>query len=278
MKIKVLDSNPTSMSILLEDTSPSMANALRRTLLVNVPKMAIEDVEFHLGPIRGEEGREYESITPLFDENIAHRLGLMPIPTDLKQFVRREECKTCNGEGCPSCTIIYSLNKQGPCTVYSRDLEPVGGMEYRIKDENIPIVKLGDGQALLVYATAVLGTGKEHAKWQSVNSVGFKFYPNIEIDAKKCDLGGSCVRSCPKNILKIENKKVVVQDIENCTLCNSCIEVCEANCIKVWGDESRILMSFDTDGSLDPKDILDYAIKNLESTFDDMKDKIDKLG
>lgn len=278
MKIKLLASTPERMKLLFEDASPLMVNAVRRTMLVDVPKMAIEDVEFHLGPIRGEDGKGFESITPLFDEIIAHRLGLIPIPTDLKHFVPRNECKTCNGEGCPSCTIIYSLNKQGPCTVYSRDLEPVGGKEFKIKDENIPVVKLGDGQALLVYATAVLGTGREHAKWQAVNSMGYKYYPNIEIDAKKCDLGGTCVRTCPKNILKIEDKKLVVQNIDDCSLCMSCVEVCEANCIRVWGDESKVLLSFETDGTLSPEDVLRYALKHLEDTFKELEKHIEKLS
>jgi DNA-directed RNA polymerase subunit D len=239
--------------------------------------MAIEEVEFHLGPIRGEGDKEYESITPLFDEIISHRLGLIPIPTDLKHFVFRAECKTCKGEGCPSCTIIYSLNKQGPGTVYSKDLEPVGGKEFKIKDENIPIVKLDDGQALLVYATAILGTGKEHAKWQAVNSMGFKYYPSIEINQKKCDLGGSCVRSCPKDILKIEDKKLVIQNIEDCTLCMSCVEACEANCIKVTGDDTKIILNFETDGALSSKDVLAFAIKKLEGTFNELKKGIEGL-
>lgn len=277
MKIRILESNPESMRLLFEDTSPAMINTIRRTMLSDVPKMAIEDVEFHLGPIIGEGEKEYESMTPLFDEIIAHRLGLLPIPTNLKHFVPRDQCKTCKGEGCPSCTIIYSLNKQGPCMVYSKDLEPVGGKEFKIKDENIPIVKLADGQALLIYATAVLGTGRAHAKWQAVNSMGYKYFPNIKIDAKKCDLGGACVRSCPKNILKIEGKKLLIQNIEDCTLCMSCVDVCETNCIKVWGDDSKILLNFETDGSLSSKELLNYVLKKLEGTFNELKKKVEKL-
>ena len=277
MKVKVLESGPAGMKLLFEETNPQVVNAIRRSILADVPKMAIEDVEFHLGPIRGEEGKEFESITPLFDEIIAHRLGLLPIPTDLKQFVPRSKCKTCNGEGCPSCTLIYSLNKQGPCTVYSKDLEPVGGKEYRIRDENVPIVKLGPGQALLVYATAILGTGKEHAKWQIVNSIGHKYYPSIEIDSKKCDLGGSCVKTCPKNILKLEGDRLVVQNLEDCTLCMSCVEACDAGCIKVSGDDSKILLRFETDGTMNSGDIVEYAVDHLSGFFDELKEKIEKL-
>ena len=114
MKVKVLAKADESMRLLLEDTEPAYANALRRVLVSDVPKMAIEDVEFHLGPIRADDGKEYESVGPLFDEMIAHRLGLVPIPTDLALYNRREDCPTCHGEGCPNCTIIYSVNKRGP--------------------------------------------------------------------------------------------------------------------------------------------------------------------
>src|SRR5207249_11409000 len=105
MKVKVLAKADESMRLLLEGTEPAYADALRRVLGSDVPKMAIEDVEFHLGPIRGDDGKEYESVSPLFDEMIAHRLGLIPIPTDLGLYNRREGCPSCHGEGCPSCTI-----------------------------------------------------------------------------------------------------------------------------------------------------------------------------
>src|SRR5206468_12190724 len=172
MKIKVLSAAPEAMRLLIEETEPAYANALRRVLVADVPKMAIEDVEFHLGPIRAEDGKEYESVAPLFDEIISHRLGLVPIPTDLQLFVPKATCPTCHGEGCPNCTIIYSLNKRGPGVVTSGDLEPIGDPKLKPKDGQIPIVKLGNGQALLIYATATLGTGRDHAKWQVAHGVG----------------------------------------------------------------------------------------------------------
>ena len=86
MKVKVLAQSDDTMKLLLDGTEPAFANALRRVLVADVPKMAIEDVEFHLGPIRSEDGKEYESIAPLFDEIIAHRLGLVPLPTDLDLY------------------------------------------------------------------------------------------------------------------------------------------------------------------------------------------------
>src|SRR5512136_303338 len=109
MEIEILESADTSARIRFEGVDPSFVNALRRTLLTDIPKMAIEDVEFHLGPIRAEDGKENESVAPLFDEMIAHRIGLIPIPTDMSMLVPKATCPTCKGEGCTSCTIIFSL-------------------------------------------------------------------------------------------------------------------------------------------------------------------------
>ncbi|MCG2826073.1 MAG: DNA-directed RNA polymerase subunit D, partial [Thermoplasmatales archaeon] len=63
MKVKIMGLKDDSMKLLIEGSSPSFVNMLRRTLLNDVPKMAIEDVEFHLGPIR-HDGKDYESISP----------------------------------------------------------------------------------------------------------------------------------------------------------------------------------------------------------------------
>src|SRR5207247_9666915 len=148
--MKVLAGAPESMRLLIEETEPSYANALRRVLVSDVPKMAIEDVEFHLGPIRAEDGKEYESVSPLFDEMIAHRLGLVPIPTDLGLYNRRADCPTCPGDVCPNCTIIYSVNKRGPGLVASGDLAPIGDAELRPADEKITNERLRDGPPMLV--------------------------------------------------------------------------------------------------------------------------------
>ena len=141
MKLEFRELKETKAVIYVEGSTPATMNALRQILVADIPKMAIEHVEFHLGPIRDQDGREYESISPLFDEILSHRLGLVPIPTDLDFFSFRDQCE-CEGEGCPKCSIMYVLNKKGPCTVYSGDLEPVGDVSLKIKEDLIPLVKL----------------------------------------------------------------------------------------------------------------------------------------
>ncbi len=277
MQLEVRKFTGTTADFVLTKTRPALANALRRTLISDIPRMAIEDVEFHLGPIRGEDGKEYESVTPLFDEMIAHRLGMIPIPTDLETFGFREECKSCKGEGCPNCTIMYALNKKGPCTVYSGDLEPVGDPKLKVVDERIPIVKLGEGQAVLIYATAVLGTGREHAKWQSTHGVGYKFYPVIEVNNKKFDGDETCIEVCPKDVFKVEKGKIVVKNPEECIYCMLCEESCGKGCIKVGMDESRMLFQFETDGALSSRETLQRALDILGEKFSTLSSMAAKL-
>lgn len=282
MKVKIMELKNDSMKLLIEGSSPSFVNMLRRTLLNDVPKMAIEDVEFHLGPIR-HDGKDYESISPLFDEVIAHRLGLLPVPTDLELFTFMDKCK-CDGVGCPSCTIKYMINKTGPCTVYSKDLEVVKGWlpgdeklaekNFKINDGNIPIVKLTDRQALMIYATAHLGTGKEHAKWQVTSGVGYKYYPEIKINNEKCDKCGRCVQSCPKNVFILKGKKIEIKNVEECSLCKSCEEICPLGVIKVKGDDSRFIFGFETDSSMTPKNALKTALKIMGEKCMDFEEKI----
>ena len=277
MDLKIIDLTETHAKFIVSGTRPDMANALRRALMTEVPKMAIDTVEFHLGPIRDEDGKECESVSPLFDEIIAHRLGLIPIPTDPDLYVPKDQC-TCNGEGCPNCTIMYSLNKKGPAEVYSGDLEPLGSQELRVKDELVPIVKLGPKQALLIYASAELGNARRHTKWQVTSGTGYRYYPTITIDTKKCDEGDACVKACPRGAIAKKDGKLVVENLEACTLCKACEEACTHDAIKVTGDNTKFIFEFETDGSLSARNTLRKALEILEKNFDAFREDISALG
>jgi len=263
MNVEIRELKENYARFILSDANPQIANALRRTLLADVPKLAIQTVEFHLGPIMGEDGKEYESAAPLFDEIIAHRLSMIPLPTYLDELNFRNEC-TCKGEGCPNCTVMYSINKKGPGMVYSGDMEPLGSEKYRVKDEFIPIVKLAPNQAMLIYATAELGTGKEHAKFQAVQAPAYKYYPEINFDYKKLDVSSFDVNCCPVHILEKRQGKIVVTDVEKCTLCRACEDAAPKGAVEVRGDETKFIFQFETDLSLTAAQALLKAAEILE--------------
>lgn len=283
IEVEVRELTDTQIKILVKGTNHVFMNMLRRTIIADVPKMAIHNVDFHHGSLgssmEGDEEIEFESTSPIFDEMIAHRLAMIPVATDLTLFSKRSEC-TCGGEGCPTCTIMYAINKRGPSIVYSGDLEPVNNDAYRIKDDLIPIVKLDHGQALLVYATAELGTGREHSKFQAAQAVGYQYYPKITIAKKVPEESEDCVNACPRGVLEWDKKKKTINivDLEACNLCMSCVETCEKGAIEVEFDDTKFLMSFETDTSYNPEVVLKFAIDSLNRKFNDFIEAVGKLS
>src|SRR3989344_4405302 len=114
--------------------SESLANAVRRSLS-EVPTLAIDEVEI------------FSNDSALYDEMLAHRIGLIPLKTEKSMSEKTK--------------IDFKLSKKGPCTVYAEDLEGSADVLY----PKIPITLLGDNSKLELTATATLGTGLDHAKY-----------------------------------------------------------------------------------------------------------------
>lgn len=276
--VKIKERQARRMKVLIEDSSPYFVNSLRRVLMAEIPKMAIDDVIV------------YDNNSGLFDEIVAHRIGLLPVPTDLNLFKFRKEC-VCEGKGCVNCTIRFTLSKEGPGTVYSRDLQPENPA-YAIADPNVPIVDLLKGQRLILEAEAILGTGREHAKWQVCSGVGYKYYPTVKLNQDQIQNAEAIAKICPTDVFEAKKGKLEVVAEEACILCNACVEKdCEAQGkavirkedearspgITIRGDPTKFLFRFETDGSMKPESALLKAVEILKARLDEFEDKAQKL-
>lgn len=282
MQIETVEMQDTKARLILRDASPALANALRRTMLQDIPKMAIDKVDFHLGTIMdGETDKEYETVTSLFDEIIASRLGLLPVPTS-DDFTFRDQCE-CGGEGCPHCSIMYSLNQHGPKTVVSGDLIPLGDSSLKIKDEFIPIVELTDKQGILVYATAVMGTARKHVKWQAAFGVGYTYMPVVTINEKMAS-NPEVIEAAQKNfpgVFEEKAGKLVVADLWRVTdfgrePFEEVPHVLKGFATVAW-DDTQYLFKYETDGSLTAQQVLDKALVILEQEAADVVDQMAAL-
>ena len=75
-------------------------NAIRRISISEVPTLAIDDVVM------------MENSSVMHDEAIAHRLGLIPLRTDLNRFVLPQECDCNNSLGCSKCRVLLVLDSE----------------------------------------------------------------------------------------------------------------------------------------------------------------------
>jgi DNA-directed RNA polymerase subunit D len=259
MKATIMEEEGNHFKVLFEEVSPDIVNAIRRTIMLDVPSLAIENVTI------------YDNTSALFDEIVAHRLGLLPLPTDLETLVFREDC-ACDDEGCPNCTVHYTVSKEGECTVYSGDID-AEDTTWATVDEKIPLLRLNKGQRIILEAEAILGTGKQHAKWQPASGIGYTYYPDISI-TDDCNGCRACIDICPRDVLGMKGGKAIIKNLEACSLCQSCVEECRRNAITVKGDPTRIIFTFESDGSLSPRAILTEALDILQYKYKALADSL----
>ncbi|KAA8496082.1 DNA-directed RNA polymerases II, IV and V subunit 3 [Porphyridium purpureum] len=184
-----------SLKFVLSRTDASVANALRRVMIAEVPTIAIDLVNISFNS------------SPLHDEFIAHRLGMIPLVSDKAadmNYTRDCECE----DFCDLCAVVFQMDVEGQVegtTVTSQHLqnvwfdpdtyprastvEPVHwscGAEHPdpaldASASGIIIAKLKAGQRIKLEAIARKGIGKEHAKWSPVATVSYKSEPVVSL-------------------------------------------------------------------------------------------------
>jgi len=224
-------------------------------MLSELPKLAVNDVVI------------YDNTSALFDEIIAHRLGLVPIPTDLSLLSFKNEC-VCKGKGCPNCTVRYTLSKEGEGPVYSGDLQPAE-KSWAIKEDKIPIVKLYGDQRLILEVEAVLGRGRDHAKWQSVQAPAYRMEPILEFDKKRIDDVKEFVNKLPEDLVSIKGDKLVLKDIKKLPVIESHINKENIDFISVKRDPTKFIFSFETDGSFTAKEAIVESLNILQKKYEE---------
>lgn len=263
--------NDYSAKIEFKDVNYSFMNSVRRSLISMVPCLALHEIDFHMGSLgsyvdeeSGDE-REYESISAMFNEIVAHRIGMLPIPTDEKTL---EAFGDSMGDDDIQPDIMYSLHKQGPCTVYSGDLEPVSGdKSLVIPETNVPIVKLAEGQAILVYAKAKMGNAQKHTKWQCAVAPRFYQAPTITVSSGK---GSKAIFDLiDKKEFKKKGNSLVIDDPIRAHETSQILERLWNNdvakeCIEISRKKDHFIFEFETNGAMKAKLALEQALKALD--------------
>ncbi|MEM5814831.1 MAG: DNA-directed RNA polymerase subunit D [Candidatus Aenigmatarchaeota archaeon] len=261
MKIKILSKDERKIKFVLEDATPQFANALRRIMMSEVPVLAVDTVTF------------YNNDSALYDEVMAHRFAMVPLWFDTKAFKRQDECD-CEGKGCSNCQIVFVVDKKGPVTILSKDMKSADAAVAKPVFDDVPIAELFEDQRLKAEATAKLGLGKDHAKWQA-SRVWYSYYPVVEQKAKVTN-GHEVEQACPHNAVKVVDGKVEVGP--DCDLsCHADKAAKPEGAFTLKGDDTKFVFTVESISGLSAEEIVLQAADILKGKAKEFGKEVEGL-
>jgi len=257
MKIELIKQEENKVSFLIKEINFNLANAFRR-YSDEIYVLAADTIEI------------VSNDSSLFDEALAHRIGLIPLIMD-KTFTPKEEC-SCS-KGCAKCTAALTLKVEGPGGVYSSDLK---SKTIKPVYSGIPIVMLEKGQKVELIVEARLGQAKKHSKF-SPGLVWYRAYP--EITVKDCN-SAEIAEVCPQKVYDFENGKLAIKNLMACDMCNACVEECKKSgngSITVKGSEDKFIFNIESWGQMPPKKVFLSICEKLDDDLTKLSKDIGKI-
>ncbi len=257
MSVDILERSDYYVRFVVEGLPPSIVNSLRRIIISEVPVLAIDDVVI------------IDNNSVMYDEVLAHRLSMIPIKTDLKKFPKIEECE----EGLVDqslCTARLYLHVEAdkPMIVYSGMLKSDDPSVAPVRDD-IPIVKLGRGQRIILEAYAKLGRARDHAKWQA-GLAAYQYYPKVIVkrgnDRRCFEL---CSQFCRDALEYDERTGMRIVDVKRCSfnMWKTCENLCGGSIEVLW-DENKYIFWVESYGNMSVRDLLEESFRILKRKFE----------
>ncbi len=290
-EVEIIQLRENYIEFYLINADLSFANALRRIMIAEVPTMAIDMVSIKA------------NTSPLFDEFIAHRLGLIPLTsTDVGRYEYSRKCN-CN-EPCESCSVQFYMRVK--CETDSMEVT-TDHIQSTQKDSSVVPVKFSDNDPIIIAKLkrnqeldmnmiAKKGIGKEHSKWSPVCSVIMQHEPEIHFIDKGSIMNKlstnqkkDFVNSCPSKVYRYDEscKTIEIENPLNCTYCEECLVKLESfeidrkkidknRAIKIAPKKNRFLFKVESIGSLKAEQIVMDALKELKIKLAEILNKVDQ--
>jgi len=239
MQIDVLKDGGANATFELKGVSSSFVNALRRAIISDLPAFAIDEIEM------------LENTSPLFNEYVAGRVGLVPL--------------TWEDSASPEARVLFSLNAEAvdaPRVVYAGELT-TDDPNIKVFATHVPLMKLGKGQRLRLQGTALIGTAKRHAKFQGAMA-SFGQLPDFK-KSTKCNKCGECAKACPQKII---SDSITLTAPEKCILCEECVEACEKDALKVIPKEDEFVLFVESYNNVSAKGQVKRGLEAMKAQAD----------
>ncbi|QDX40915.1 DNA-directed RNA polymerase subunit D [Salarchaeum sp. JOR-1] len=240
--VEFIDHGDRESRFLVRNATPAFANGIRRAIIADVPTLSIDSVRF------------VENSSVMFDEQLALRLGLVPLTTPEGEF---EE-----GEG-----VTLALDVEGPGVAYSGDLVS-DDPQVEPADKNVPIIELKEDQRLELEADAVLGRGRDHAKHQGGVGVGYRHLQRVEV-VGDADEYAEDEPEIVRGVLEDDGELVPTEEFDH-----DLTQRYEGKEVELHDVPGAFVFHVESDGSMAVDELVLRAVNSLSSRADELEQAV----
>ena len=274
--IEVQELDDRWIRLVIKGYPVALVNAIRRSILSDVPTMAVDFAYF------------YENSSSVYDEIIAHRLGLVVLKSDeaLGKYKSPEECREAS-ETDSKCFVELIIEKEVPedsdrgVYVRASDIKSSDPDVVPVYPET-PLTYLAPGQRLHIVAYARLGRGREHGKWSPASIAALRYTPRIIFDSSRFSEGcWKCLEAYGELVEKIKSigkGELELSNLTNTSGLRYCAEKPCYEALEVQYDRNKLILEVESTGSLRPERIVAEALKALRERVKAVISAFEALG
>ena len=258
-KLELISDSAHKVIMRVKNASDALINTFRQYLISETPSLAIDFVEI------------LSNESPLPDELLAHRLGLLPLLTiDPAEFVEPMQC-SCS-DYCSKCAVLFAMDfcATHSAVITSDALEKSAeytancpGAETTVF-AGMPLTKVRANARVELRAIARVGRGREHAKFSPVVVAAYHTEKDVVVDPEELaklppEKAKLFKESCPR---KCFTQKGLYKYCEFCH--RNAKELGVEKVLVVGNEPDEFVFTLETSGSLEAKKVLELALKELK--------------
>ncbi|OCF33497.1 DNA-directed RNA polymerase I and III subunit RPAC1 [Kwoniella heveanensis CBS 569] len=285
---------PSTIEFDLVGVDASIANALRRVMIAEVPTIAIEEIYV------------WNNTSIMQDEVLCHRVGLVPLKVDPRSLKYRPHSQPHETD-----TIVFDLSvrcdrrpnvdktekdprkKYYDSNVYTGMMnwaasgdqaKKYRGKEPRPVDPDILLCKLRPGQQIDLHCFARKGVGADHAKFSPVATASYRLLPHIILRGPIPQEHQTKFQKCfPPGVIEIEDDETgqsqcVVKNPRKDTVSREVLRHPEfQDLVQLARIRDHFIFNVESTGQYQPEELVPEAIKILLSKITALEEGLDKL-